>query len=108
MKEPNFKSASDLPPEQADIRRQQETAKAIDAAVPSWLKGGRLINVAMVDANELQVSHGLGRKPKGWFMGSVSGDADVHAVVQTASNERTVDLQNQGASGTLKFVLWVY
>jgi hypothetical protein len=108
LKEPNFKSVSELTPEQADLRRQQAVAKSIDSAIPEWLKGGRLVSGKLTDAEELQLTHGLGRVPKGWFLGSTAGDADMQNVVQTAANKNTLDLQNQGASGELRFVMWVY
>ncbi len=108
MKEPNFKGVSELTPEQADIKRQQEVKKSIESAIPDWLKGGRLVSGTLTDADELRLTHGLGRIPKGWFMGSTSGDADMQNVVQTEANKNTLDLQNQGASGTLRFTMWLY
>lgn len=108
MKEPNFKNVSALPPEQADIRRQQEVKKSIEGAVPEWLRSGKLIEGELVDGDVVKITHGLKRIPKGWFMGSVHGDADVVNVIHTTADAKTISMANRGATGTLSFTLWVY
>lgn len=107
MSEPNLRGASSLPPDQADIRRQQEIGKAIKAAVPTWLDG-RMVQGSLTDANESSVSHGLRRQIKGWILVAPSGSADRVSVLQTASDSNVVTLKNVGATGSLSFTLWVW
>lgn len=107
MKEPNLRGASELPPDQADIRRQQEIGKAIKGAVPSWLEG-RMVQGSLTDAAETAVTHGLKRQIKGWILVSPSGSADRVSVIQTAADTSTVTLKNAGATGALSFSLWVF
>lgn len=107
-KEPNFRGASSLPPDQADLRRSQETAKSIKGAVPDWIASGRMVSGSLTDANENSVTHGLKRTIKGWFLVSPGGDADRVSVVQTGATGSVVKLKNVGATGTLNFSLWVW
>lgn len=106
MSEPNFTGASKLPGEQADIRRQQEVARA--TKLPDMFGAGKLVSGSVTDADEVSVSHGLGRTPKGWWLISPSGDADRICLVQTGSNTKTLTLRNTGATGSLAFQLWVF
>lgn len=108
MKEPNFRAASQLPPEQADLRRQEETGRSIKAAVPEWISGGRMVTGSLTDASESSVSHGLKRSLRGWVLLSPSGTADRVSVKSTGSDASVVKLQNVGATGTLSFALWVW
>lgn len=107
-KEPDFRGASALPPAQADLRRQQETAKSIKGAVPDWIASGRMVTGSLTDADEGSVTHGLKRTIKGWTLVSPSGDADRVSVVQTGATGNVVKLKNLGATGTLNFSLWVW
>lgn len=106
--EPNFRAASSLPAEQADLRRQQEVQKSIAGSVPPFAKGGRLVSGSLTDANEGSVSHGLRRSVKGWFLVSPSGSADRVSLIQTFSDGNVIKLKNLGATGGLSFQLWVW
>jgi hypothetical protein len=106
--EPNLRGASSLPPDQADLRRQQEIGKSIGGAAPDWVKSGRMVPGSLTDANEGSVTHGLKRTAKGWILVSPSGTADRVAVVQTGVDGSVVKLKNVGATGTLTFSLWVF
>lgn len=106
--EPNLNGASRLPPDQADIRRQQEIGKSIKQAVPPWVADGRMVSGSLSDADECSISHGLKRALKGWVLVSPSGDADRVSVVQTGSDSNTLKLKNVGATGDLSFSLWVF
>jgi hypothetical protein len=106
-REPNFQGASQLPPDQADVRRQQEIAKAIKGAVPEWLQG-RMVSGSLVDGNEGSVTHGLKRQAKGWILFTPSGDADRVSVIQTGSDGSVIKLKNLNATGSLSFSLWVF
>lgn len=97
-----------MPPEQADLHREQQSQRAIEGSLPSWLRSGKLASATLTDANETKVQHGLGRAAKGWFLGTVSGDADRVAVFQSASDGSTLSLINRGATGTLAVQLWVF
>lgn len=97
-----------MEPEEADIARQQEIAKSINGAVPSHIASGRMVSGELKDADEKSVTHGLGRNPKGWHLSSPSGDADHVNVIQTGSDKNVIKLKNLGATGTLKFQLWVF
>lgn len=108
MREPNFRSASSLPSEQADLRRQQEVGRAIQTSVPSWIADGRMVPGELTDADEASVSHGLRRGLKGWVLVSPRGTADRVSVVETFSDGSVVKLKNVGATGTLTFRLWVF
>lgn len=105
---PSFRGASGMPPEQADLHREQQSQRAIEGSLPSWLRSGKLVSVTLVDATETKAQHGLGRAAKGWFLGSVSGDADLVAIFQVASDQSTLTLSNRGATGTLSAQLWVF
>ena len=107
-REPNFRGASSLPAEQADLRRQQEVAKSVKGAVPEWISSGRMVTGSLSDANEGSVTHGLRRTIKGWVLVSPGGDADRVSVVQTGADSSVVKLKNLGATGTLSFSLWVF
>lgn len=105
--EPNLRGASELPPDQADIRRQQEIGKSIKSAVPPWLEG-KMVQGALTDANEASITHGLKRQAKGWLLLTPSGTADRVSVIQTGSDANVVKLKNLGATGSLTFSLWVF
>lgn len=105
---PSFRGASELPPQQADLRREQATERAIKTAMPEWVKSGRLVSATLTDANSTKVSHGLKRGVQGWFIGSLSGDADMTNVRQTSSDSESLTLVNSGATGSLSLTLWVY
>ncbi len=107
-REPDFRGAEQLPPAQADLRRQQETGRAIGRSIPEFIAGGRMVPGTLADANEGSVTHGLGRTIKGWILVSPTGDADRVSVVQTGANAQVVKLKNVGASGSLSFQLWVW
>lgn len=108
MREPNFRAASQLGPEQADLRRQEETSRSIKASVPEWISTGRMVTASLTDANETSVTHGLKRSIRGWMLVSPSGTADRVSVKQTGSDANVVKLQNVGATGALGFSLWVW
>lgn len=97
-----------MPPEQADLHREQQTGRAIQGSLPEWLRSGKLVSVSLTDANQTKAQHGLGRGAKGWFIGACSGDADVVNLFQTASDNSTVTIENRGATGALSVTLWVY
>ncbi len=105
--EPNLRGASELPPDQADIRRQQEIGKAIKGSVPPWLEG-KMVTGALTDATESSITHGLKRQAKGWLLLTPSGTADMVNVIQTGSDANVVKLKNVGATGSLSFSLWVF
>lgn len=106
--EPNLRGVAQLPPDQADLRRQQEIGKSIKGAIPEWVASGRMVSGSLSDADECSVSHGLKRSIKGWILVSPSGDADRVSVVQTGSDSNVVKLKNVGATGDLSFSLWVF
>lgn len=108
MGEPNFRGASELPPDQADLRRQQEVAKALKEALPSWIRDGRMVSATTTDAGEVSVTHGLKRAVKGWLLLSPSGSADRICLVQTGGDTSVLKLKNTGATGSLAFSLWVF
>lgn len=105
---PSFRGASELPADQADLRREQGVERAISGSLPDWLKSGRLVTATLTDATEAKVSHGLGRGVQGWFLGKCVGDADRVSLMQTASDGTTLTLVNRGATGGLSVTLWVY
>jgi hypothetical protein len=105
VSEPNFTGMSKLPPEQADIARQQEIART--TKMPAILQG-KLVSGSVTDAAEVSVTHGLGRTPQGWWLLSPSGDADRICLVQTGKNSKTITVVNTGATGSLSFQLWVF
>lgn len=107
MREPNFRGASELPPEEGDQRRQAEVRRLFEQ-LPLWVRDGRMVQGSLKDAGEASVSHGLKRAVKGWMLVAPSGDADRVAVVQTGSDSSVVKLKNVGASGSLAFSLWVF
>jgi hypothetical protein len=106
--EPNLRGASALPPEQGDLRRQQEISKSIKGAVPGWISDGKMVSGSLADGDESSITHGLKRVPKGWLLMSTSGDADRVGVVQTGSTASVLKLKNVGATGSLSFALWVF
>lgn len=106
--EPNLRGAAQLPPDQADLRRQQEIGRSIDKSVPPWIASGRMVSGSLTDADEASISHGLRRLIKGWVLVSPSGSADRVAVIQTSSDSNVVKLKNVGATGGLSFDLWVF
>ncbi len=108
MREPNFRGASELPAQQADLRRQQETGRAIQQAVPEFVASGKMVTGSTTDANESSVSHGLRRTVKGWILVSPTGTADRVSLVQTGADANVLKLKNVGATGTLTFSLWVF
>lgn len=107
-KEPNLQGLSELDPALADIKRGQQIAKANKNAVPPHVAEGKMVSGALKDAVESSITHGLGRKLKGWHLVSPSGDADHVNVIQTGSDANVLKLKNLGATGSLSFSLWVF
>ena len=107
-REPNFDGLSELDPDLADVKRAQQIARVNKNAVPQHIADGKMVTGTLKDAAETSITHGLGRKLKGWHLVSPSGDADHVNVIQTGSDANVLKLKNIGATGSLSFSLWVF
>lgn len=105
---PSFRGLSELPPDQADLRREQQTERAITTSLPDWLRDGKVVSLTLTDATAGSVAHGLRRGVKGWLPIGVSGDANLVNLVQSSGDGEKLTLVNKGATGTLVVRLWVY
>lgn len=68
--------------------------KAVEAVEQSeMLRTRRVANVVLADATEVKVAHGLGRKPKSWWIGRLRSASTAGFVNEVSVDARHLTLQ---------------
>lgn len=97
-----LKKVDGVPRELSQVQRNVEQATQSARDMPQTR--GRRVTVTAAAAGDVLVSHGLGRKPRGWNVESKSAAVDVYEQSGTA-NTRTIKLN---VSGAAQVTLWMY
>lgn len=85
------------------VARVQEAARdSLQRVIDGGLLKGRLVQNVTIGTSATQVSHGLGRKPVGWFVVDNTVSCDLY---RTAWDDRTITLTS---SASVTISIWVF
>lgn len=98
-------------------RNQRHQKENFERNLPAMIRDGKDIAVSFTGGNAITIPHGLGRRPRGWFIHSAgrpnsageTAGSSPYAIIEVFSNESEIRLiNNYGGAGNLTAALWIW